>query len=157
MGLIDTLERLLIPSKRPLKQTVGLKEIVCKPRKAYWVQTVRTSAQGCEYTNPDGSERQKALAKLKAGEKVRLLWDSGETGQKKTVYLVRGAKTRQFSISDCFGRLEDKMAAKVLHWLTQEQITTTAKVIKVVGGTRQRPKLGCIIELSTYRTTALKK
>ena len=150
MGLIDTLERLLIPSKRSEKRTVGLKEIVCKPRKKNLVQTFRTSAAGCEYTNPDGSERQEALSRVKAGEKIRLLWDSGESGNKKTVYLVRGPRTQRFSISNCFGRLDSKVAEDVVHWLTQESIATTARVVKVVGGTRKRPKLGCILELSAY-------
>ena len=151
MGLLETLERMLIPLKRPKKTTVNLKEIFCKPKAKDLVQSFRTSAAGCEYSNPDGSERQEALAKVKAGEKVRLLWDSGESGNKKTIYLVRGARSQQLDISNCFGRLEGKVAADVIRWLTQESIATTAKVVKVVGGTRKRPRLGCVVELSTYR------
>ena len=151
MGLLRTLEHLLIPSKRPEKQTVNLKEIVCKPRKKNWIQTFNASVVGCELSNPDGSKRQEALAKLKVGEKVRLLWDSGETGSKKTIYLVRGPKTQRLSISDCFGRLGDKVAGDVIRWLTRDGIATTAKVIKIIGGTPKRPKLGCVIELSTYQ------
>jgi hypothetical protein len=153
MGLLNTLERLLVPGKRPEKQIVNLKEIVCKPRKKDWIQTFNTSAMGCEHSNPDGSKRQEALAKLKVGEKVRLLWDGGETGSKKMIYLVRGPKTQELSISNCFGRLSDKVAGDVIRWLTRDNITTTAKVIKIVGGTAKRPKLGCVIELSTYRVS----
>ncbi len=151
MGLLDSLERMFVPSKRPKKQVVNLKEIVCRSKKKDWVQTFNTSAVGCEYSNPDGSERQEALAKVKAGEKVRLLWDAGETGNKKTIYLVRGPRVQQLNISNCFGRLNDKVAGDVIRWLTQENTATTAKVVKIVGGTRKRPKLGCIIELSTYK------
>jgi hypothetical protein len=151
MGLLEILERLLIAARRPKKTTVNLKEIVCKPKAKDLVQSFRTSAAGCEYSNPNGSERQEALAKVKAGEKVRLLWDSGESGNKKTIYLVRGPKSQELDISDCFGRLEDKVAADVIRWLTQESIATTAKVVKIMGGTRKRPKLGCVVELSTYR------
>jgi hypothetical protein len=129
---------------------VNLKEIVCKSKKKDFVQTFNTSAVGCEYSNPDGSERQEALAKAKVGEKVRLLWDAGEKGNKKMIYLVRGPSTQQLNISNCFGRLNDKVAGDVIRWLTQESIATTAKVAKIVGGTRKRPKLGCVIELSTY-------
>ena len=110
MGLLHTLEQILIPSRRPQKKIVNLKEIVCKPRKKDWIQTFNTSAVGCEHSNPDGSKRQDALARLKAGEKVRLLWDGGDTGNKKTIYLVRGPRTQQLSISNCFGRLNDKVA-----------------------------------------------
>jgi hypothetical protein len=156
MGLLDTLERLLIPAKRPEKQVVNLKEIVCKPRKKDWVQTFNASAVGCELSNPDGSKRQEALNKLKVGESVRLLWDSGETGSKKTIYLVRGPKTQQLSISNCFGRLSDKVAGDVIRWLTRDGIATTAKVIKIVGGTAKRPKLGCVVELSTYKVAEKK-
>jgi hypothetical protein len=154
MGLLHTLERILIPSRRPDKQIVNLKEIVCKPRRKLWVQTFNTSAAGCEHSNPDGSKRQEALAKLKVGEKVRLLWDGGESGNKKTIYLVRGPQTQQLSISNCFGRLNDKVAGDVIRWLTRDSIGTTAKVIKIVGGTPKRPKLGCVIELSTYQVDA---
>ena len=155
MGLLNALEHLLIPSKRPKKITIGLKEIVCRPAEKYRLQSFRTSAVGCEYTNPDGSDRQEAVLKLKAGQKIRLLWDAGENGQKKTIYLV-GARGKRFSMSDCFGRLNDKTAADVIRWLTREKITTAAKVAKIVGGTRKRPKMGCVIELSTYRTPAKK-
>jgi hypothetical protein len=156
MGLLDALEQMFVKSKRPKKQVVNLKEIVCKSKKKDFVQTFNTSAVGCEYRNPDGSERQEALAKAKAGEKLRLLWDAGETGNKKTIYLVRGPGTQQLNISNCFGRLNDKVAADIIRWLTQESIATTAKVVKIVGGTRKRPKLGCVIELSTYKVVEKK-
>ena len=156
MGLLDALEQMFVKSKRPKKQVVNLKEIVCKSKKKDFVQTFNTSAVGCEYRNPDGSERQEALAKAKAGEKLRLLWDAGETGNKKTIYLVRGPGTQQLNISNCFGRLNDKVAADVIRWLTQESIATAAKVVKIVGGTRKRPKLGCVIELSTYKVVEKK-
>jgi len=150
MGLLNTLEHLLIPSKRMEKVTVGLKEIVCRPKDKNRLKSFRSSAMGCEYTNPDGSDRQEAIMKLKVGQKVRLLWDAGETGQKKTIYLAR-SKAQNFSMSDCFGRLNDKTAADVIRWLTQDNITTAAKVVQIVGGTRKRPKVGCVLELSTYR------
>jgi hypothetical protein len=156
MGLLDTLEQMFIKSKRPKKQVVNLKEIVCKSKKKAFVQTFNTSAVGCEYSNPDGSERQEALAKARVGEKVRLLWDAGETGNKKTIYLVRGPGLQQLNISNCFGRLNDKVAGDVIRWLTQESIATTAKVAKIVGGTRKRPKLGCVIELTTYKVVEKK-
>ena len=156
MGLLDTLEQLFIKSKRPKKQVVNLKEIVCKSKKKNFVQTFITSAVGCEYSNPDGSERQEALAKAKVGEKVRLLWDAGETGNKKTIYLVRGPGIQQLNIANCFGRLNDEVARDVIRWLTQESIATTAKVAKIVGGTRKRPKLGCVLELSTYKVVEKK-
>ena len=150
MGLLNTLEQLLIPSKRPKKETIGLKEIICKPKKKNRVQTFRTAAVGCEYSNPDGSDRQDAVHKLKVGQKVRLLWDAGESGHKKTIYLSCG-RARTFSMSDCFGRLNDKTAADVIRWLTQDKMTTSATVADVVGGTRKRPKKGCVLELSTYK------
>jgi hypothetical protein len=55
-------------------------------------------------------------------------------------------------MADCFGRLNDKVAADVIRWLTQERISTAVRVARIVGGTRKRPKLGCLLELSTYRT-----
>lgn len=149
MGLLNALEQLLIPSRRTEKRTIGLKEVVCKPKAKNLIDTFRSAAVGCEYTNPDGSERQDALGKIKVGQNVRLLWDAGESGQKKIIYLAR-SKTQHFKMADCFGRLNDKTAADVIRRLTQENIATTATVAKIVGGTRKRPKLGCVLELSTY-------
>ena len=156
MGLIDTLERLLIPSKRSKSERINLKEVMCKPKKRDLIETVRTPAVGCEYRNIDGSERQAALERLKEGERIRLLWDTGKDGTKKTIYLVRGRNTQAFSMTNCFGRLNDKAAEDVIRRLTQEQIATAAHVAKIVGGTRKKPKLGCFIELSTYRTSESK-
>lgn len=150
MGLLSTLEQLLIPGKQGKKQTVSLQEIICKPKEKNHIQTFNTAAVGCDYTNADGSNRQDALEKLKVGQKIRMLWDAGETGRKKTVYLTRN-KAQNVTMTDCFGRLNDKVAAQVIRWLTQDKITTNAKVAKIVGGTRKRPKLGCVIELSTYQ------
>ena len=152
MGLLDKLEHLLIPSKRSKSERINLKEVMCKPKKKNLIETFRTPAVGCEYKNIDGSERQAALEKLKEGERVRLLWDAGKDGNKRAIYLVRGRNTQAFSMKNCFGRLNDKAAADVISKLTQERIATAARVVKIVGATRKRPKLGCIIELSTYRT-----
>ena len=156
MGLIDKLEQLLIPSKRSKSKRIDLKEVMCRPKKKNLVETFRTPAVGCEYKNMDGSDRQAALGKLKDGERVRLLWDAGSDGSKKTLYLVRGRNTQAFSMANCFGRLNDKVAADVISRLTQEGIVTAAHVAKIVGGTRKRPKLGCIVELTSYRTAESK-
>ncbi len=156
MGLIDTLEHLLIPSKRSKSERINLKEVMCKPKKRDFIVSFRTPAVGCEYKNIDGSERQEALEQLKEGERVRLLWDAGKDGTKKTIYLVRGRHTQAFSMTNCFGRLNDKAASDVIRRLTQEQIATTAHIAKIVGGTRKKPKLGCLLELSTYRTSESK-
>lgn len=90
------------------------------------------------------------MAKLKVGEKIRLIWDSGESGNKMIIYVVRGGKGKALTMADCFGRLGDKTAADVIRWLTEENVVTLAKVSKITGGTRKRPKLGCVLELTTY-------
>ena len=157
MGLLDTLERLLIPSKRPKSERIDLREIMCKPREKDRIETFKTAVVGCEYGNMDGSDRQMALEKLKVGERVRLMWDAGRDGSRKTLYLVRGRRTQAFSMADCIGRLNDKVAADVIRRLTRDQVATAARVAKIVGGTRKRPKLGCVMELSTYHTAESKK
>ncbi len=149
MGLLEKLERLL--NKSPKEETrVELKEIFCKPGRRKFIEKFNTSASGCQYSNPDGSSRQQALQKLKSGERVRLIWHAGLTGNKDIVYLVRGARTQELSMPDCFGCLNDKIAARVVRWLTRDNIMTAAKVVKITGGTRKQPRLGCVLELATY-------
>jgi hypothetical protein len=149
MGLLQVLERILIRSKH--KKQMDLKEIYFKPKGLQALNTYRTTAVGTEYTNLDSSERQEALQKLKEGESVRLIWHPGGSEKKDTVYLVRGGHNQRLSMVDCFGRLNDKMAGNVIRWLTQDNILTTAKIIKIMGGSRKRPKLGCVLELTTYQ------
>jgi len=43
-----------------------------------------------------------------------------------------------------------RVAARVVRWLTRDNIVTAAKVVKITGGTRRQPRLGCVLELSTY-------
>ena len=146
MRLLRTLEKILTPGADKSVQ-VDLKEIFCKRKDEDFIKRFRTTAVGSEYTNPDGSDRQESLKKLKVGQKIRLIWDAGN---KQTVYLVRGGRNRELNMSDCFGRLNDKVAGEVIKWLTQHNVVTWVKVAKLAGGTHKRPKLGCILELTTY-------
>jgi len=150
MGILRTLERKFVPSKKQRETRVELKEIFCKRKDDGFIKRFNTAAVGTEYKNPDGSNRQDALQKVKPGEKVRLIWDAGNSGNKQVVYLVRKGAKQELSMPDCFGRLNDKVAANVCRWLTKDNVITATRVVKVVGGTRKRPKLGCVLELSTY-------
>jgi hypothetical protein len=149
MGFLQALVRMFIPPED--EKQMDLKEIYCKKKGLEVIDTYRTTAVGTQYSNLDGSDRQQALQKLKEGQSVRLLWHPGGSEKKDTIYLVRGGKNQQLSMEDCFGRLNDKMAGNVVRWLTQENIITRAKIVKILGGTRKRPKLGCVLELTTYQ------
>ena len=150
MGLLDKLESIFIPEKRPKHIQVNLKEIFCKRKDDDYLQRFRTAAVGTTYRNPDGSDRQAALKKIKKGAKVRLIWDAGDSGNKNTIYLVGKGRGRELSLPDCFGRLNDKVAADVIRWMTKEDIMTSARVADITGGTPKHPSLGCVLELSTY-------
>ncbi|MFO8085302.1 MAG: hypothetical protein R6U27_13400 [Desulfobacterales bacterium] len=151
MRILDIIESVLFKSKTVSKEVrIDLKEILCKPRKKDFIEKFRTTAVGTEYGNPDGSRRQDALKKVKEGNKVRLVWSKGESGSRDIVYLVKGGIGRELDMSNCFGRLDDKTAADVIHRLTKENIVTAARVIKITGGTQKHSKLGCVLELATY-------
>ncbi len=152
MKLLDLIESVLFKSKTVSKEVhIELKEIICKRRKKDFIEKFRTTAVGTEYSNPDGSRRQDALQKLKEQDKVRLVWSQGQPGSKDVVYLVKGGLGRELIMSNCIGRLDDKTAAQVIHWLNKENIVTAARVVKITGGTPKQPKLGCILELETYQ------
>ncbi len=137
------------------KKRVDLKELLGTPKKSSeCIKTIRTPAAGVEHTNMDGSERQKALEKMKAGEKVRMIWDAEG---KNSIYLLRGGKMKRLNLADCFGKLNSKVAADVIRWMTKENIIASATVANIVGGTRKRPKLGCVIELKVYETPEKEK
>ncbi|MBW2633556.1 MAG: hypothetical protein JRE14_05420 [Deltaproteobacteria bacterium] len=150
MGILHALERIYVPSKKQEETLVELKEIFCKRKDDDFIKRFNTAALGTEYKNPDSSSRQDALQIMKAGEKVRLIWDAATSDKKPVVYLVRKGGRKQISMPNCFGRLSNKVATDVCRWLTKDNIVTAARVVKIVGGTRKRPKLGCVLELSTY-------
>ena len=149
MGLIDTLERLLVPGKRTDRQ-VDLKEIYCKRKDDGYLKQFRTAAVGTAYRNVDGSERQKALQELKVGERLRLVWD---VRKENKILLLKGGGGARLDISRCIGRLDDKVAAEVIRGVSQETSVPTARVAKITGGNRKRPKLGCVVEMSMYPVT----
>jgi hypothetical protein len=146
MGLIDALERILVPGKRSDRQ-VDLKEIYCKRKDDDYLKRFRTAAVGTTYRNVDGSERQRAIEGLKVGERLRLVWD---VRKENKILLLRRGRGAQVDISRCIGRLDDKVAAEVLRGVSQETRVPSARVAKVTGGTRKRPKLGCVVEMSIY-------
>ncbi|MCG6895370.1 MAG: hypothetical protein LJE65_17345 [Desulfobacteraceae bacterium] len=151
MGLLTTLERFLSPATYKKKeQRVELKEIVCKNKGDDYLDRYRTAVVGTEYTNMDGSSRQDPLKKLKEGDRVALLWAPGKAEKKDIVYTVKRGLTGEIAISDCFGRLNDKAAAGVIRALQQDNVTTSARVAKITGGTRKKPRLGCVLEMTTY-------
>jgi hypothetical protein len=61
MGLLDTLEGLLIPGKRKRQETESLKEILCKRRDDGYLDKFTTPVVGATFNNIDGSPRQEAL------------------------------------------------------------------------------------------------
>lgn len=140
---------LIFPAK--VFEKIDLKEIFCNAKEGDpIIKRFNTSAVGVEHSNIDGSNRQEALNLLKPDDKVRLIWDAGSQENKSIVYLVRGGKGQRLKMENCFGRLSEKAAADVVRWTTRENIMTSARVVKIVGGTRKRPKLGCVVELTTY-------
>ena len=146
MGILDTLERLLVPGRRTTHQ-VDLKEIYCKRKDGGYLKRFRTAAVGTTYRNVDGSDRQQTLEKLKAGQRLRLVWD---VRKENRILLLKGGGGTQLDISSCIGRLNDKVAAEVLRGVSQEIHVPTARVAKITGGSRKQPKLGCVVELSIY-------
>jgi len=150
MGLLETLERFFLPSRAEEKIHVDLKEIYCKRKDDAFIKRIRTSAVGCAYNNPDGSDRQKIVAKLKAGERIRLIWEAADAKKDPTVYLVRKGASRQLNMTDCFGRLNDRVASEIVRKLTRENVVTSATVVRLTGGTRKNSKRSCILELTLY-------
>lgn len=152
MRLLNLIESVIFNKKTVSEEVhVELKEIICKRKKKNFIEAFRTNAVGTEYSNPDGSRRQDAMQKIKEGDKVRLVWAEGRSGAKDIVYLVKGGIGRQLIMSNCFGRLDDRTASQVIQWLNKENIVTAARVVKITGGTPKHPKLGCILELETYK------
>ena len=146
--VIKFFKKMLGGSKK--KGQGGVKEIFCSLVGDTYLKKFKTTAIDSEQKNLDGSDPQEAINKLKIGEKVRLIWDADSTEDTHVVYLLRSGEGDQLSMADCFGRLNVNVATQVIRGVSGGDTMTEARVNKIAGGTRKRPMLSCVLEITTY-------
>ena len=133
---INRLELKTIPGERPTGK---------------YSRKFKTKVVGVTFDNLDGSSRQVAISRLKQGDQLQLAWNPSDAHDSNAI-LVFGKGTMSHLEGDtCIGHLKADLAADVVAWINGDDIEGIyAEVSKILGGTKELPTYGCLIELTIY-------
>ena len=98
--------------------------------------TIRTKVSGVSFENRDGSERQRIIAKCKAGDRLYLRHDPDNEYSDFAIEVHHGPPGHETQI----GFLEDDLASNLLNHLS-------ANILDVTGGTPDKPTRGVNMEI----------
>ena len=97
-----------------------------------------TKVVGVTQKNDDDVERQEILKYCYEGEKLILEYDFHNKYSKYAIKVCRANNGEQI------GYLEDKLSQKI-HF--RDMSTATVYIDEIIGGTEDKPNLGCLIEI----------
>ena len=98
--------------------------------------TIQTKVSGVSFENRDGSERQRIIAKCKAGDRLYLRHDPDNEYSDFAIEVHHGPPGHETQI----GFLEDDLASNLLNHLS-------VNILDVTGGTRDKPTRGVNMEI----------
>ena len=101
--------------------------------------TIRTKVSGVSFENRDGSERQRIIAKCKAGDRLYLRHDPDNEYSDFAIEVHHGPPGHETQI----GFLEDALASNLLNHLS----AISANILDVTGGTPDKPTRGVNMEI----------
>ena len=100
------------------------------------MMTIRTKVSGVSFENRDGSERQRIIAKCKAGDRLYLRHDPDNEYSDFAIEVHHGPPGHETQI----GFLEDDLASNLLNHLS-------TNILDVTGGTPDKPTRGVNMEI----------
>ena len=106
------------------------------PNRARAMMTIRTKVSGVSFENRDGSERQRIIAKCKAGDRLYLRHDPDNEYSDFAIEVHHGPPGHETQI----GFLEDGLASNLLNHLS-------VNILDVTGGTPDKPTRGVNMEI----------
>lgn len=102
------------------------------------LELIETRVAGVTFENDDGTNRQEILKKCKPGETIVLEhWPMPEDEYAVKVLRENGEQ---------LGYIPREDAEDVADWLNSAN-TVTAKIKRITGGKKDKPTLGCVIEI----------
>lgn len=102
------------------------------------LELIETRVAGVTFENDDGTNRQEILKKCKPGDSIVLEhWPMPEDEYAVKVLRENGEQ---------LGHIPREDAEDVAEWLGSAN-SVTAKIKKITGGTKDKPTIGCIIEI----------
>ena len=106
------------------------------------LKALRTNLAGVTFENDDGVNRQKIIAKCGEGEIVRLVRDRENRHDPNAVRVVRES-------GDQIGWLPADIAKEIAPVMDRE-IMPDAVIVEVMGGTKDKPTLGVLIDVGRF-------
>lgn len=127
-----------------------LKGIYGEKQKKY-IRTFETKVVGVTFDNDDGSSRQDAIGNLQVGQQVYLVWNPHNPHSSNAILVFGNISTNEVVMSSCLGHLKSGLGADVLEWSKDDNYEGIyAEVVKILGGTKNKPTLGCLIRICLY-------
>lgn len=118
-------------------------------------RNISTKVVGVTYKNLDGSSRQNAIKKLKPGQRLQLAWNQNDPYDSNAILVFGEGNLEHADMSTCIGHLKADLAADVVSWIrSNEYEGIYAEVYKIIGGDKDRPRVGCLIDLMLIKKDA---
>lgn len=102
------------------------------------LELIETRVAGVTFENDNGTSRQEILKKCKPGEPIKLV----HSPMPEHEYAVKVLREN----GEQLGHIPREDAEDVADWLNSAN-TVTAKIKRITGGKKDKPTLGCVIEI----------
>lgn len=140
-------------TKTNTTRRIELRPIYGEKQKTY-KRKIKTKVVGVTFDNIDGSSRQNAIGNLEIGQKVHLVWNPNDPYDSNAIMVCGDASMSHVEISSCIGHLKADLAADLVEEHAKNENSQYkgiyAEVLDVLGGTRDKPTRGCLIEIGFY-------
>lgn len=132
-------------------QTVRLRTIPGEKRTKDFKRRFCTKLVGVTFENLNGSSRQRAIQLAKVGKRVQLAWNPSDPNDQNAILVFGKGSMTFLDENTCLGHLKEDLAADVVDWINNESIEGIyGEVAKILGGTKEFPTYGCLVELTLY-------
>ena len=115
------------------------------------IRKFKTKVVGVTFDNLNGSSRQAAIRNIKIGDRLQLAWNPSDPYDSNAILIFGKGSMSELEEDTCIGHLKADLAADVVDWINSDDLNGIyAKASKILGGTKESPIYGCLIELTIY-------
>lgn len=142
-----------VHKKKPaeISQHLELKTIPGEKPTGKHIKKFKTKVVGVTFDNLDCSSRQAAICNIKIGDRLQLAWNPSDPYDSNAILIFGKGSMSGLEGNTCIGHLKADLAADVVAWINSDDINGIyTEASKIMGGTKELPTYGCLIELTIY-------